>query len=73
MQADHTFPLPETETSKLEEVTEQLRQPQTEKENAYLNWVRSNPWPCVFAGLILGIILGKSLPVSRRRRSLFRH
>jgi hypothetical protein len=25
MEADHTFPLPETETSKLEEVTQQLQ------------------------------------------------
>jgi hypothetical protein len=72
MEADHTFPLPETETSKLEEVTQQLQRPQPEGANAYLNWVRSNRWPCILTGLILGFFVGKSLPTSRHRRSFFR-
>jgi hypothetical protein len=50
----HTFPVPEPETAKLDDVTNQLRhQPAYAKLN---DFIRANPWPCVLAAFVLALI-----------------
>jgi hypothetical protein len=61
---DHTFPLPTAETSKLDEVTDKLRhQPAYDK---FKDFVRTNPWPCLFLALALGAVAGKLLRKNNR-------
>ena len=56
---EHTFPVPEPETSKLDGVTEELRRrPAIAKVK---DFARANPWPWVVLGLTLGIFAGKLL------------
>ena len=53
---EHTFPLPEFETVKLDEVKEQIRhQPALQRAAAL---VRSNPWAFVALAAAVGLLVG---------------
>jgi len=52
----HTFPLPEPETHKLDNVTEELRhQPAYQKAK---DFVRANPWRAIGIAFGTGLMMG---------------
>ena len=53
--ADHTFPLPETETRKLDEVKEEIQHPLVCR---VANLVRANPRQSVALAVTIGFMLG---------------
>jgi len=52
----HAFPLPQTETAKLETVTHELRCQPT--HNKLADYVRANRWQWVLIVALLGVLTG---------------
>ncbi len=55
---EHSFPLPETETHKLDEVKEVLEHPQEQGVSGVQAFVQSNPWWAVGLAGVGGFCLG---------------